>query len=255
MILAIDIGNSNIVFGLYNHNEWTHQWREKTKLDYSSIFYALSIQNYLIENNFDVGNIENIIISSVVPDLTVTLSNTSKKLFQISPFIIDAESFIKLGINIEKPLEIGSDLVANAVAAYDRFKDYAIAVDFGTALTFTTVDNKGNILGVSIAPGLKTAINSLTDKTAKLPPVPLEMPATVIGKNTIHAIQAGTLMGYYGLAEKVISLINNEIGVKCKVIATGGLSSVIEPLNESFDIIDKNLTLEGMRMIYEQVGK
>ena len=133
--------------------------------------------------------------------------------------------------------------------------DFAIAVDFGTALTFTTVDNRGNILGVAIAPGLKTAINSLTDKTAKLPPVPLEMPTSVIGKNTIHAIQAGTLMGYYGLVEKMIILINKEIGVKCKVIATGGLSSVIEPLKESFDIIDKNLTLEGMRLIYEEVGK
>ncbi len=255
MILAIDIGNSNIVFGLHKHNEWIKQWREKTKLDYSSRLYALNIQNYLLENNFNIGDIDNIIISSVVPDLTVTLNNTSKDLFNVAPFTINTESFIKLGITIDRPLEIGSDLVANAVAAYDRFKDYAIAVDFGTALTFTTVDNNGNIVGVSIAPGLKTAINSLTDKTAKLPPVPLEMPATVIGKNTIHAIQSGTLMGYYGLVEKMISLINKEIGVKCKVIATGGLSSVIEPLNESFDIIDKNLTLEGMRLIYEQVGK
>ena len=152
-------------------------------------------------------------------------------------------------MTIDNPHEIGSDLVANAVAAHDRFRDNVVVVDFGTALTFTVIDKAGKILGVAIAPGVLTAMKSLVGNTALLPEIPLELPDSVIGKNTVHAMQAGIMYGYAGLVEGVLKRIRNEIG-KCKIISTGGLSQVMTPLHHLFDTIEPHLTLEGMKLIY-----
>jgi type III pantothenate kinase len=141
--------------------------------------------------------------------------------------------------------------VANAVAAWARFRSATIVVDFGTALTFTTINQQGTVLGVAIAPGLKTAVRALSSNTAKLPFVPLELPESAIGKDTVHAIQAGILLGYTHMVEGMIARIKKELGGEVKVIATGGLSSILHNLAEDFDIIDRTLTLDGMRLIYE----
>lgn len=160
---------------------------------------------------------------------------------------------MKIGIN--NPHEIGTDLVANAVAAVYRFpNNHCIVVDFGTALTFTTISKNKEILGVAISLGLQTAVRALSQNTAKLPEVPLELPASPIGKNTTHAIQAGVLLGYVGAVPFILQQIENELGEKCKVIATGGLSSILTPLKNYFDQIDMLLTLDGLRIIGENVN-
>jgi type III pantothenate kinase len=164
--------------------------------------------------------------------------------------VVGPDVYPRLEVRIDRPHEIGSDLVANAVAAYTKYRSNCIVVDFGTALTFTTVTARGHLLGVAIAPGLRTAIKALSQNTAKLPDVPLEMPTSAIGKNTIQAMQAGVLLGYVGLVESLVNHIRTELGdPACRAVATGGLSSIITPLKGVFHAIEPNLTLNGLRII------
>jgi type III pantothenate kinase len=252
MLLAIDIGNSNIVFGIYKDGKWTSIWRTLTFAQKNSLDYEVILRNYFLESDLDIDEIGKVVLSSVVPSLTGVLRATVLHFCGKDAIILGAETYPALKIGINNPYEIGADLVANAVAAVHRFPDaHCIVVDFGTALTFTTISKHREILGVAIAPGLQTAIRSLAQNTAKLPEVPLEMPASAIGKNTIHAIQAGVLMGYVGLVSFMIEQIEGELGEKCKVVATGGLSSILQPLQAYFDQIDVLLTLDGLRIVGE----
>lgn len=161
----------------------------------------------------------------------------------------------KLPLEVLNPFEIGSDLVANATAAYFKLKQTCIVVDFGTALTFTTVSGEGKILGVSIVPGLRTAVRALSQNTAKLFDVPLEMPRSALGQNTVTAIQSGIVIGYEGLVKSVVQAIRHELKVDCPAIATGGLSFVITSLRGFFQIVDPQLTLDGLRIIGEYVNE
>jgi type III pantothenate kinase len=252
MLLATDIGNSNLVFGIYSHHKWIHQFRVETSYEKSAEAYALDISDFFLENNIPLSNINSLVLSSVVPPLTSILKNALSQLFFQETLVIGPEIYPKLKLAIERPHEIGSDLVANAIAGYEKCGQACIIVDFGTALTFTTVSNEGQILGVAIAPGLKTAMYSLFKSTAQLPVVPLEMPESAIGKNTVTALQAGVLWGYIGLVESLVNRIQKELNEKCFVLATGGLSSVIPELRTVFDEIDPNLTLDGLRLIAEK---
>lgn len=252
MLLAIDIGNTDIVFAVYYESEWTHSWRERSNAEKLPSAYELGLRNCFLEKNLQPQSFTKIVISSVVPSLTQTIKEMAEAVFFKNILVVGQEIYSKLRIGIGNPYEIGTDLVANAVAAYDKYNDCCIVIDFGTALTFTTLDREGQILGVAIAPGIKTAMKSLSNNTAQLPEIPLEMPESVIGKDTVHAIQAGILHGYVGLVEGMMSRINDEIGATCKVVATGGLSPVLKPLHNSFDDIEPLLTLDGLRIIYEQ---
>ena len=170
--------------------------------------------------------------------------------------MVGPDIYSGLEIAIDHPHEIGADLIANAVAAHARYpQKNCIVVDFGTALTFTTVSASGQILGVAILPGLKTAVKALFTDTAQLPEVPLKLPDSAIGKNTVHAIQAGILLGYEGLVKSMIRRIEAELGGDCVAVATGGLSSIIATLEGEFVEIDRSLTLNGLRLIGEKVGK
>lgn len=251
MLLAIDIGNSNIVVGVFDktNQKWLYQWRMETSTTKTANDYALLLGDLLLENDMDLSIFDSLVLSSVVPPLTQVLKTALKEFFHQEPLVLGANIYHKLPIQIERPHEIGADLVANAMAAYEKYKDDCIIVDFGTALTFTTLAKSGKILGVAIAPGLKTAMYSLFINTAQLPEVPLELPTTALGRNTTEALQAGVLLGYIGLVESLIERIKNEIQTPCKVIATGGLSSVIQPLASKFDEINPNHTLDGLRII------
>ncbi|WP_299456937.1 type III pantothenate kinase [uncultured Microscilla sp.] len=255
MLLAVDIGNSNIVLGLYDQNEWMYHWRLQTITEKSASEYEMNLRTYFLEQNLAISDVNHIALSSVVPELIPIVRNMLWHLFGKEPLVVTPEVIKQLPVGVQKPHEIGSDLVANAVAGYDMFKDNCIVVDFGTALTFTTVSTKGNILGVAIAPGLKTSIYALYRNTAKLPDIeiPLELPDSAIGKNTEHALQAGVLLGYVGLVEHLIAHIRQELGGNCKVVATGGLSSVIIPLKQQFDAIEPMLTMDGLRLINEYI--
>jgi type III pantothenate kinase len=252
MLLAIDIGNSDITLGIYKDEHWAYIWRIPSAIQQSELFYGIKLREHFFEADLKPGEVQKIVISSVVPDLTKTLSSVVSTLFEKAPVVLGPEVYSRLPIEVLNPYEIGSDLVANALAAYTMFKQPCIVVDFGTALTFTTLSGSGKIMGVAIAPGLKTAIKSLSQNTAKLFDVPLEMPESALGKNTVHAIQSGILFGYEGLVKSMLARIKSELNdATIPSVATGGLSFIIAPLQDSFTIIDPHLTLNGLRIVGE----
>lgn len=253
MLLAIDIGNTDIVFALNKHDQWIHHWREKSDVSQLPGAFALNLKNHFLESDLKIAQVNTVILSSVVPALTPVIQNMIEIVFRIQPLIVGPDIYQKITIKTNNPLEIGTDLVANAAAAFASTKDFCVVVDFGTALTFTTVNDVAQIVGVAIAPGLKTAMKSLSGNTAQLPDIPLEVPDSVLGKDTIHAMQAGILHGYIGLVKNMIEAIQNEIGRTCKVIATGGLSSVLVELHPHFDEINALLTLDGLKVIAEEI--
>ena len=250
MELIIDIGNTNVVIGFYQEDQWIHIMRLVTKKDdQARSFYDMKIREAMLDLKFDLDSLQGIYLSSVVPILTKPISEILSNLFEKSITTIGTHGFSNLKVSIDNPSEIGSDLIANAVAAVSKYNDACIVVDFGTALTFTTVTREFEILGVAIAPGLKTAMSALHSKTAQLPEVPLKLPEKIIGKNTTHAIQSGVLWGYVGLVKEMIKKIEDEVGFRLIPIATGGLSSILHPLKDIFHSIDQNLTLDGIMII------
>lgn len=258
MLLAIDIGNSNIVYGLFFNYKWQHQWRTQTTVGQSPRLVQEAIYKQFLEHKLNTEDVKNVIVSSVVPALTTEFIQVMSHIFVKKITLINEKIYTNLPLSILHPKEIGSDLVANAMAGFKRYPGHACTiVDFGTALTYTTVNEQGEIIGVSIAPGLKTAIHSLFSNTAQLPEVALTYPNSVLGMNTDHAIQSGVLIGYTGMVKFVIQQIKSELlskGISRHfVIATGGLSGVLMPLRDVFDDIDPTLTLDGIRLIGECV--
>ena len=247
--LAIDAGNTDIVFGLHDGEQWLHHWRMPSKTPPAKEVWQYRLVSELLEMGRKPAEIKNAIISSVVPPLTAPLQEMAHMALGFEPLVLNANLYPRLQVKVQNPEEVGSDLVANAVAAYHLFQDKCIVVDFGTALTFTTIGADGTMLGVAIAPGLKTAIRSLFDNTAQLPEVPLQEPASVLGKDTIQAIQAGVVVGYTGMVKYMLEQIKKEIGADCKTLATGGLSAVLSGLQADFDHQDRMLTMNGLIII------
>jgi type III pantothenate kinase len=252
MLLVVDIGNTDTVFGFFEGEKLQFQTRILSKKDETDVFFEYKLKAFMFENSISTAGIKKAIISSVVPDLTVFLKNVVSNIFYIEPLIMQPYIYKGLTYAIDNPSEIGSDLVANAVYAFHHYKQNCIIVDFGTALTFTTVSAEGMVLGVSIVPGLKTAIKALFSNTAQLPEVPLALPDSAIGKNTITAIQAGIIFGYEGLVKNMIARIRAELGGNCIAIATGGLASIISTLKDDFEEVNILLTMQGLRIIAEQ---
>ena len=254
MLLAVDIGNSNIVFGLYNGVGWESQWRVETVIERSGVEYEKEFSAHLLEHQQHRGLISDVVMSSVVPQVTNTVAGMLEKFTGKSPLLVGPEHYHSIKLSIKNPGEIGTDLVANAIAAHYRYsKEGVIVVDFGTALTFTVVSAAGEILGVNILPGIKTSMKALAMDAAQLEEIELQLPSSVIGKDTTHAIRAGILWGYVGLVESLITRINNELEINHRVVATGGLSIVFAPLKDLFDQVDPNLTLDGLRIIFQSV--
>ncbi len=251
MLLAVDIGNTDIVFGIWQDESWTHVFRSRSIHEETIEHYLQTLKNQFSEAGLDIKKVRTVVLSSVVPPLTPTIKAMLIQLFSKEPVVVGPTVYPKLKIEIDRPNEIGADLVANAVAAYTKYQRNCVVVDFGTALTFTTVSGDGKILGVAIAPGLKTAVKALFSNTAQLPEVPLQLPESAIGKNTIHAIQAGILLGYESLVRGMITRIRRELDGDCIAIATGGLSSIIETLHGEFIEINRSHTLDGLRIIGE----
>lgn len=253
MFLAIDAGNSNVVFALFDAESgtWTNQFRLETKTPALIAQLSKKVPLYFLEHDISVDQIQKIGFSSVVPEINGIIEQFCEHFFGKRPYVIQASSFAALPVFTHRPNEIGTDLMCNVMAAYTRFEGPVIVVDFGTALTFTTVSQSGEVLGVSIVPGLQTAIKALFMNTSKLPEVELQLPDSVLGKNTIHAIQAGVLYGYTGLIKGMLEAIRLETVLSFTVVATGGLSSILTNLEGVFETVDRNLTLDGLRLITE----
>jgi len=253
MLLAIDTGNSNIVFGVHSGKEWLHQWRISTDPTKMPDEYAVLFRDLLREEDLQGSDIDQVMISSVVPSLTEKLQSMTARLSGTTPLIVGPGVKTGLKINIGNPSELGSDIVCNCVAAYKLFGEACIVVDFGTALTFTALSDAGEVLGVSIAPGLQSAAEALSEHTAQLPQVWLAPPSSVLGRNTVQSIQSGVVYGYTGMVEYLIDRIRREMKKpQAPVVATGGKSAVISPLTDRFNKIEPWLILEGLRIIAEK---
>jgi len=251
MLLTFDIGNSDITIGFWDNSSWRNVWRIPSKVDQPELFYGIRIRDYFTETKLEVGVVESVVLSSVVPNMTEKIRNVIRSLFNIEPLLLGPQVYEKLPIKVLNPYEVGSDLVSNAMAAWHKYRRTCVVCDFGTALTFTTVSGSGEMMGVSIVPGLRTAIRALSQNTAKLFDVPLEIPKSALGTNTVTAIQSGLVLGYDGLVRNVVGSIRKELGEEVPAIATGGMSFVISSLKEFFFDINPTLTLEGLRLIGE----
>ncbi len=253
MLLAVNIGNSDTVFGLHDGNAWTYIWRTPTRTDQSIAHYEQKLRLWLLEAGLSINALHTAVMSSVVPALTPIVREMLTHWFGTEPVVVGPGVYPLLPLEILRPYEIGADLVANALAAYTRYRRNCTVVDFGTALTMTTVSADGKILGVSIAPGLKTAIRSLFANTAQLPEVPIELPTSALGTSTTHAIQAGVVLGYEGMVRFLLSRIRQELHNDCMAVATGGLVGAIPTLYDEFVDVSPALTLDGIRLVSEAV--
>jgi len=247
MLLAIDIGNTNIVFGINDNGKWLNSWRIQTDKKKMADEYEVIFRALLSAGKICRAEVEKIILSSVVPSLVRPFTEMLPGVFEGTKItVVDPEIFPKLPVKVLNPYEIGADLVANSTAAFQKYGNLTMVIDFGTALTFTTIGANSEIKGVAIAPGLQTAVAALAGKTAQLPQIHLTPPPSVLGENTVHAIQSGIVYGFAGLVDSMIERTQDELGKQLTVVATGGLSSVIAPLTKHIKIVEPLLTLDGL---------
>lgn len=253
MLLVFDVGNTNMVLGIYKDKELIKDWRINTDKEKTSDEYGMLISNLFQHDNMDIDSIEDIIISSVVPNVMHSLENFCIKYCNKQPMIVGPG--IKTGLNIkyDNPKQVGADRIVNAVSAIEKYGYPLIVVDFGTATTFCAISDKSEYLGGTIAPGIKISSEALFQRASKLPRVELIKPGSVICKSTVTAMQSGIIYGYVGLVDKIIEMMKKELNHDdVKVIATGGLSTLIASETKSIDHVDKFLTLDGLRVIYEK---
>jgi type III pantothenate kinase len=254
MILLVDVGNTNIVLGVYHDNKYMTSWRISTDSKKTSDEYGIQVNALFTQNNLDVKAIEGIIISSVVPNIMYSLEHMIRKCFNMDPIIVGPG--IKTGVNIkyDNPREVGADRIVNAVAAYEMYKKSTIIIDFGTATTFCALAKNGNYLGGSIVPGIRISSDALFERAAKLPRVELEKPESIICKNTVTSMQAGIIYGYIGQVEYIVKKMKQEMMELGEeepfVLATGGLANLIARETDVIDKVDSRLTLEGLKIIY-----
>ncbi|SCK04111.1 Type III pantothenate kinase [uncultured Clostridium sp.] len=256
MILLVDVGNTNIVIGIYEDNKYIASWRLSTDIKKTSDEYSIQLMQLFTQNGLDPKQVKGIIISSVVPNIMHSLENMVRKSFDIEPIVVGPG--IKTGINIkyDNPKEVGADRIVNAVAANELYNRDLIIIDFGTATTYCALTKEGNYLGGCISPGIKIASDALFERAAKLPRIELEVPKNIICKNTITSMQAGILYGYIGQVEYIVKNTKEEmkrLGLgEPFVIATGGLANTIARHTDVIDEVKGDLTLEGLRIIYEK---
>lgn len=253
MILVMDIGNTNIVLGVYEGIKLLYHWRMSTDRDKTSDEFGMFIMSLFKNENLNVQDVEAVIIASVVPPIMYSLEHAVRKYFKVEPMVVGPG--IKTGINIkyENPREVGADRIINAVAACEIYGGPLIIVDFGTATTFCAISSRGEYLGGVICPGIKISAEALFQRAAKLPRIDLVKPETTIGRNTVASMQSGIVYGYVGQVDYIVKRMKmemNEDGIK--VIATGGLARLIASESETIDEINGMLTLEGLRIIYNR---
>lgn len=252
MLLVIDVGNTNIVLGVYKDTELLDHWRISTDRQRTTDEYGVLIRELFYLNDLRADDINAIIISSVVPPVVPTLERMCQRYFGLSPLLIGPGVKTGMDIRYDNPREVGADRIVNAVAAYEKYGGPVIIVDFGTATTFCAVDAKGVYLGGSICPGIGISTEALVQRTAKLPRIELKRTDSVICRNTIESMQAGVFYGFVGQVEGIVSRMRRELDMSARVVATGGLAVVIAPATKAIDVVEPMLTLEGLSIIYER---
>ncbi|MEW9052981.1 MAG: type III pantothenate kinase [Neobacillus sp.] len=252
MIFVFDVGNTNTVLGVYKGDELKYHWRVETHRNRTEDEFGMIVKSLFENSGLSFTDIDGIIISSVVPPIMFALERMCKKYFNINPLVVGPG--IKTGLNIkyENPKEVGADRIVNAVAAIHEYGSPLIIVDFGTATTYCYINEHRQYMGGAIAPGIGISTEALYSKAAKLPRIEITRPEGVIGKNTVSAMQAGIVYGYVGQVEGIVKRIMDQSEEKPKVIATGGLSSLIAQESTVIDVVDPFLTLKGLQLIYKR---
>ncbi len=253
MIFTMDVGNTNIKTALFQGKDMVKYWRISTSKTCTSDEYGILLANLFAHEGVDMREVEGVAISSVVPTINFTLEHMCKNYFGHTPMMV--EPGIRTGINLkyENPRELGSDRIANAVAAFEEYGGPCIFIDFGTATTFGALDAKGNFLGGCICPGIKLASEALVGRTSRLPRFELIKPETVIGRTTVTNLQAGLIYGYIGQVDYLVKRIRAELNApNAFVVATGGMAVLVAQDDKCIDRLDGLLTLKGLRLLYER---
>ncbi len=255
MLLVMDVGNTDTVLGVYDGEELVHDWRIRTKIDHTVDEYGIIIFNLYTASHISSRAVKDIIISCVVPPMLNILEPLCRKYFNIKPMIVGPGIKTGMPIYYDNPKEVGADRIVNAVACFHKYARELIIVDFGTATTFDYISPQGEYMGGCIAPGIMISTEALFARTAKLPRVELTKPKNIIAKDTVSSMQAGIMYGYAGLVDGIVERMKNEAAGDPLVVATGGLATVIATQTTTINIVEKMLTLEGLRIIYNLNAK
>lgn len=252
-LLAIDVGNTNIHFGLWDGERWRLTWRARTIADKMPDEYATLLSSFLRDSNLSYTSIDSVVIASVVPPLTATFVEMTQHNIEVDPLVISARVKTGIRLDVDQPDQVGADRIVNAAAVHALYNVPAIVIDFGTATTFDVISRDGSYTGGSIAPGIGISMNALAQFTAQLYKVSLTPPPSPIGTNTTHAIQSGLFWGYVGLVEGLVARLRRAMpdGDDARIIATGGLATLFRDHTSVIQEIQPLLTLDGMRIIYE----
>ncbi len=251
MLLIIDLGNTNLVLGLYEGKKLIHHWRLATDHARMPDEYGIQFHDLLDHKGVPLDSIEGICLSSVVPPLTDRIQEACQTYLKHKPLLVSANLQLNIQIRYEDPKAVGADRIADAVEVQRSYGGPACIIDFGTATTFNALSGSGEYLGGSILPGIQIAADALVERTAKLPPVSLEIPPSVIGRNTTDAIRAGLIFGYVSLVEGMVARYRKILGETMKVVGTGGLVKLISPHTGVITIVEPWLTLNGLQHIWE----
>ena len=252
MLFVIDVGNTNIVLGVYDGEAFKHHWRIETYRNRTGDEYGMVIKSLFDYVGLSFSDIKGIIISSVVPPIMASLERMCQNYFHVKPLIVGPGTKTGLNIKSDNPREVGADRIVNAVAAIDEYGSPLIIVDFGTATTYCYINENKQYIGGAIAPGIGISTEALYTKASKLPRIEIARPESVIGKNTVAAMQSGVLFGYVGQVQEVVKRMKAESKTNPTVIATGGLAQLIADESTCIDIVDPYLTLKGLLLIYHR---
>jgi type III pantothenate kinase len=262
MLLVVDVGNTNTVLGVFEqkddatgagrHGKLIAHWRVSTNKSQTVDEYGVLFRNLFAMNGIEVSAVQGIVISSVVPPLDSTLREVCERYFQVKPLFIEPGVKTGMPVHYDNPAEVGADRIVNSVAAFEKFGGPCIVVDFGTATTFDVVSPKGEYLGGVITPGIGISADALFERTARLPRVDIRKPPSVVATNTVNSLQAGLYYGYLGLIDGILERLIAELDGEVKVVATGGLASLMGSGSKYIREVDDLLTLEGLRIIYER---